>query len=66
MLAHVALVAGFMVLTVSEFIPLVYFGALLSLSMIGGLVSDLIMLPLLLRWTTKDPTKNRSVDKSNA
>lgn len=65
-LAHVALVAGFMVLTVSEFIPLVYFGALLSLSMIGGLVSDLIMLPLLLRWTTKDPTKNRSVDKSNA
>lgn len=58
-LAHIALVAGFMVLTVSEFIPLVYFGALLSLSMIGGLVSDLVMLPLLLRWTTKDPTKNQ-------
>jgi len=57
-LAHIALVAGFMVLTVSEFIPLVYFGALLSLSMIGGLVSDLVMLPLLLRWTTKDPKKN--------
>ena len=57
-LAHVALVSGFMVLTVSEFIPLVYFGALLSLSMIGGLISDLILLPLLLRWTTKDPTKN--------
>ncbi|MCA9010708.1 MAG: MMPL family transporter [Planctomycetaceae bacterium] len=56
-LAHVALVAGFMVLTVSEFIPLVYFGALLSLSMIGGLISDLILLPLLLRWTTKDPTQ---------
>ncbi len=57
-LAHVALVAGFMVLTVSEFIPLVYFGALLSLSMIGGLISDLVMLPLLLRWTTKDPKNN--------
>lgn len=55
-LAHIALVAGFMVLTFSEFIPLVYFGALLSLSMIGGLISDLILLPLLLRWTTKDPT----------
>ena len=55
-LAHIALVAGFMVLTVSEFIPLVYFGALLSLSMIGGLISDLVLLPLLLRWTTKDPT----------
>ncbi|MEY3172742.1 MAG: hypothetical protein RLZZ436_655 [Planctomycetota bacterium] len=54
-LAHIALVAGFMVLTASEFIPLVYFGALLSLSMIGGLVSDLVMLPLLLRWTTPAP-----------
>lgn len=63
-LAHVALVAGFMVLTVSEFIPLVYFGALLSLSMIGGLISDLILLPLLLRWTTKDPTKKRTADAS--
>jgi predicted RND superfamily exporter protein len=40
------------VLTLSEFIPLVYFGGLLSLSMLGGLVSDLVMLPLLLRWTT--------------
>lgn len=54
-LAHIALVAGFLVLTWSEFIPLVYFGALLSLSMVGGLVSDLVMLPLLLRWTTPTP-----------
>lgn len=52
-LAHFALVAGFLVLTASEFIPLVYFGAILSLSMIGGLISDLVLLPLLLRWTTK-------------
>ncbi|MFM7165821.1 MAG: efflux RND transporter permease subunit [Planctomycetaceae bacterium] len=53
-LAHMALVAGFLVLTLSEFIPLVYFGGLLSLSMLGGLVSDLVMLPLLLRWTTRE------------
>ncbi len=52
-IAHIALVAGFLVLTASEFIPLVYFGALLSLSMIGGLISDLVLLPLLLRWTTR-------------
>jgi len=52
-LAHFALVAGFLVLTASEFIPLVYFGSILSLSMIGGLVSDLVLLPLLLRWTTR-------------
>jgi predicted RND superfamily exporter protein len=48
--AHVALIAGFLVLTLSEFIPLVYFGVLLSLSMVGGLVGDLVMLPVLLRW----------------
>ncbi len=60
-LAHIALVAGFMVLTASEFIPLVYFGALLSLSMIGGLISDLVLLPLLLRWTTKDPTRRKKI-----
>lgn len=48
--AHVALIAGFLVLTLSDFIPLVYFGALLSLSMIGGLIGDLVMLPILLRW----------------
>jgi len=53
-LAHMALVAGFLVLTLSEFIPLMYFGGLLSLSMLGGLVSDLVMLPMLLRWTTKE------------
>jgi len=53
-LAHISLVAGFLVLTLSEFIPLVYFGGLLSLSMLGGLVSDLVMLPLLLRWTTRE------------
>lgn len=52
-LAHFALVAGFLVLTASEFIPLVYFGSILSLSMIGGLISDLVLLPLLLRWTTR-------------
>lgn len=51
-LAHLALVLGFLVLTASRFIPLVYFGALLSLSMAGGIFGDLVLLPLLLRWTT--------------
>ncbi|MEQ9411052.1 MAG: MMPL family transporter [Fuerstiella sp.] len=48
--AHLALVAGFLVLTASRFIPLVYFGALLTLSLIGGVFGDLVLLPLLLRW----------------
>ncbi len=48
--AHIALIAGFLVLTLSDFVPLVYFGVLLSLSMAGGLIGDLVMLPILLRW----------------
>ncbi len=62
-LAYLALVAGFLVLTVSAFIPLVYFGALLSLSMVGGLVGDLILLPLMLRWLT--PARHAAVRDSS-
>jgi len=46
--ANLALVAGFIVLTYSQFIPLVYFGILVSLAMIGGLAGNLILLPLML------------------
>jgi predicted RND superfamily exporter protein len=45
-----ALVAGFSVLAMSHFIPLVYFGVLVSLAMLGGLISNLLLLPLLLKW----------------
>ena len=48
--AYLVLVLGFLVLTLSNFIPLVYFGALVSLSMIGGLIGDLVLLPLLLKY----------------
>ncbi|MDG1897914.1 MAG: MMPL family transporter [Fuerstiella sp.] len=58
--ASLALVAGFLVLTAARFVPLVYFGALLSLSMIGGIFGDLVLLPLLLRWTT--PVSSRDID----
>ena len=58
--ASLALVAGFLVLTASRFVPLVYFGALLSLSMIGGIFGDLVLLPLLLRWTT--PVSSRDIE----
>lgn len=57
--AHLALIAGFLVLTVSRFIPLVYFGALLTLSLIGGVFGDLVLLPLLLRWTTPDTVDSK-------
>jgi len=48
--ANLALVVGFSVLTVSHFIPLVYFGVLVSFAMVGGLLGDLVLLPLIVRW----------------
>ncbi|APZ91125.1 efflux RND transporter permease subunit [Fuerstiella marisgermanici] len=56
--AHCALVAGFLVLTAARFIPLVYFGALLSLALVGGVFGDLVLLPLLLRWTAPKDSAN--------
>jgi predicted RND superfamily exporter protein len=44
-----ALTVGFGTLCVSEFIPTIYFGALVSLSMIGGLIGNLLILPVLIR-----------------
>ena len=48
--ATLALACGFAVLILSQFVPLVYFGALVSLAMIGGLAGDLVLLPLMLGW----------------
>ncbi|MGE0378404.1 MAG: hypothetical protein AB7Q45_23605, partial [Planctomycetaceae bacterium] len=48
--ANVALVLGFTVLALSNFIPLIYFGVLVSIAMLGGLLGDLVLLPLLMYW----------------
>jgi len=47
-LSTLALIIGFTALCTSQFIPTVYFGALVSLAMLGGLFGNLIVLPLLL------------------
>ncbi|MCO6457400.1 MAG: MMPL family transporter [Pirellulaceae bacterium] len=44
-----ALIVGFTVLCTSNFVPTIYFGALVSISMLGGLLGNLFVLPLLLR-----------------
>lgn len=54
--ANVALVAGFSVLTLSHFIPLVYFGILVSAAMLGGLAGNLFLLPLMLSLLDRDDT----------
>ncbi len=59
--ANAALIAGFSVLTLSHFIPLVYFGVLVSVAMLGGLAGNLLLLPLLLRWhgnRKREPVSN--------
>ena len=38
----------------SQFVPIIYFGALVSLTMAGGLFGNLIVLPLLLTLVTRD------------
>lgn len=54
-LATLALIAGFCSLSTSEFLPTVAFGTLTSLTMAGGLVGNLVMLPLLVA-----PSKNKT------
>ncbi|MBC8871191.1 MAG: MMPL family transporter [Planctomycetes bacterium] len=49
-----ALIVGFSVLCISEFVPTIYFGSLVALSMLGGLAGNLIILPLLLRLVSRD------------
>jgi predicted RND superfamily exporter protein len=44
-----ALTVGFGTLVVSDFVPTIYFGVLVSLSMIGGLIGNLLVLPILIR-----------------
>lgn len=62
--ANVALVLGFTVLALSNFIPLVYFGVLVSVAMFGGLMGNLVLLPVLLRWVNWIPESSPAADSS--
>ncbi|MDA7977344.1 MAG: MMPL family transporter [Pirellulales bacterium] len=44
-----ALIVGFAVLCLSDFVPTIYFGVLVGLSMLGGLIGNVGLLPILLR-----------------
>jgi predicted RND superfamily exporter protein len=54
-----ALIVGFSALARSEFIPTIYFGVLVSLTMLGGLAGNLVVLPLLLTLVEGRPAKPR-------
>jgi len=64
--ANVALIVGFSVLTLSHFIPLIYFGILVSVAMLGGLVGNLVLLPLLLHWVSGERRGDPQTSQSNA
>jgi uncharacterized protein len=59
--SNLALILGFLVLTMSHFVPLVYFGLLVSVAMLGGLAGNLVLLPLLLRATERARPANPTV-----
>ena len=48
-----ALIVGFTVLVSSDFLPTVYFGCLVSVAMAGGLLGNMLILPALIRLTSK-------------
>jgi uncharacterized protein len=65
--ANLALVAGFSVLMFSQFVPLIYFGFLVSLAMVGGLFGNLLLLPILLRFAEgRSEPRGRDVNSVEA
>jgi predicted RND superfamily exporter protein len=62
----IALIIGFGVLITSEFVPTIYFGALMSLAMLGGLFGNLVALPLLLSWSEHDDRRVGQASEASA
>ena len=48
-LSTLSLIVGFTVLATSQFVPTIYFGSMVSLAMLGGLLGNLVILPALLK-----------------
>jgi len=55
LIANIALIVGFSVLALSNFLPMVYFGVMVSLAMLGGLIGNLILLPVLIKSVNFNP-----------
>jgi hypothetical protein len=63
--ATLALMVGFSVLCTSEFLPTVYFGFLVSLSMLGGLIGNVVLLPALLMLCYRDEKRSSKTGAGN-
>ncbi len=53
-----ALIVGFSALALSRFVPTIYFGVLVGLTMFGGLLGNLVLLPLLLKLVDRSDAKS--------
>jgi uncharacterized protein len=61
-LANLALISGFLVLLLSSLIPTVHFGMLVSVAMMGGLIGNLFVLPLLLRYLDRGRDQSHAIE----
>jgi predicted RND superfamily exporter protein len=61
-----ALVVGFSALCLSQFVPTIYFGALVGLTMLGGLAGNLVILPLLLAATSRTTSSASGASRPHA
>ena len=57
--ANLALMLGFSVLVFSNFVPTIHFGMLVSVAILGGLLGNLLMLPVLLRLVYAVPRSKK-------
>ena len=70
--SNIALIVGFLVLATSHFVPLIYFGVMVSVAIAGGLAVNLLLLPLLLQFgerfetVASSPQLNRDVTRSES
>ncbi len=49
LISSLALITGFLVLLTSDFVPTIYFGGLIAAALVGGLLGNLVLLPLLVK-----------------
>ncbi len=57
--SNIALIVGFLVLATSHFVPLIYFGVMVSVAIAGGLAVNLLLLPLLLQVGQRDKSEQQ-------
>ena len=58
--SNIALIVGFLVLATSHFVPLIYFGVMVSVAIAGGLAVNLLLLPLLLQFGERGTNEGRN------